>query len=143
MSYTVQQITALTETHISVLLSDDVAYDVDRGAFEEYVAPGGMYTYTVVQNSAIYTGDSPYETDTMSLEVYWEEFKVNDTPHIADLNDYISHSKSTQLDIDTARAYADCEAAINDQTCKSNEDILKLVRDYGFANFKKGTYQNQ
>lgn len=100
--YSVIQITALNEKTISVLLSDDLAYDVDREAFENYIAPTGEYEF----NMAVVGDNYKEELRLVSMPIaeYWEEFKTNDKPHIADLNDFIAHSKSTQLDIDVVRA---------------------------------------
>lgn len=118
--YQVIQITELTDKHITVLLSDDVVYDVDRGAFEEYVAEHGEY----VMNG----GKIP-------LHIYWENLKVNDKPHLFDLNDYLSHSKSEQLEIDVVRAWANI-----------GENIpmfeLAKIRAYGIAQFNLGQYKN-
>lgn len=148
--YTVTAITALTDTHISVLLSDDVAYDVDREAFEEYVAPNGVYEYNV----GVFGG--PMESAHMPLSQYWDDFAVNNTPHIADLNDYISHSKSEQLEIDVVRAWNDCKEQIHtiarefisgeyaDAHMHTDMAALKVkIGIHGLAQFNLGQYKNQ
>lgn len=139
MSYTVLQITKLTDNHISVLLSDDVAYDVDRGAFETYIAPSGMYEF----NMAVVGDTFKEELKPMSMPIdeYWNEHLTNNRPHIADLNDYLAHSKSEQLEIDVVRAKENLLDTINHYDI----DYSKLYADidtYGIAQFNLGQYKN-